>query len=133
MEKSKNEYAALRQDITRRLRGRVLFWVSVGLYLVYLFGVILQAPHIASTSIIPRLILLVWTVILVIQGLRTFRLWGRWVDRAVQKEMIRRGLVPPAEEVAYEKPKRAARLTADGEIEYEDDSETPLRQKRGGK
>lgn len=133
MEKSKNEYAALRQDITRRLRGRVLFWVSVGLYLVYLFGVILQAPYIASTSIIPRLILLVWTVILVIQGLRTFRLWGRWVDRAVQKEMIRRGLVPPAEEVAYEKPKRAARLTADGEIEYEDDSETPLRQKRGGK
>lgn len=133
MDKSKSDYATLRREIARQVRGRMLFWFSLGLYLLYMFGVVFRPAPFSGDSSGMVFIALVWTAILTVQGLRTFRLWGRWIDRAVQKEMIRRGLVAPAEEAAHEKPKRAARLTADGEIEYEDESEVPLRQKRGGK
>jgi len=130
MEKSKNEYIVLRREIARRLRGRVLFWVSLGFYLLYFLTILARQYPPPSHPML--LLLFVWTGVLVVQGLRTFRLWGRWVDRAVHKELIRRGAIPPVEGAYNEKPKRAARLTADGEIEYEDESERLLRQKRGG-
>jgi hypothetical protein len=130
MEKSKNEYLALRREIARQLRGRVLFWVSLGLYFFYLLTLLARQYPPPSHPML--LLLFVWTGVLVVQGLRTFRLWGRWIDRAVQKELIRRGAIPPVEGAYDEKPKRAARLTADGEIEYEDESERLVRQKQGG-
>jgi hypothetical protein len=131
MEKSKNEYIVLRREIARRLRGRVLFWVSLGFYLLYFLTILARQYPPPSHPML--LLLFVWTGVLVVQGLRTFRLWGRWVDRAVQRELIRRGAIPPVEEAYHEKPKRAARLTADGEIEYEDVIDLPLRRKWGGK
>ena len=128
------DYRTVRRRVKLRLVNRVLF---VGHVFLFIAGV--TAPHSGGLAVI-------WLPLLIAHFVWAFNVnpLGRMLDRQTEREIERlraRGYtVKPPEyvtppETEREKPKRAARLVDDGEIEIEDEDEayseeTPVRRSR---
>jgi hypothetical protein len=126
------DYRAVRRRVKLRLVNRVLFFVHL-----FFFFAGVTAPNSGGLAVIWLPLLIghfIWAF--------NFNLFARLVDRQTEREIERlraRGyVVKPPEYVTppavREKPKRAARLTDDGEIEYEEEDEAfedvPVRRSR---
>ena len=126
----------MRQRAEKRVRKRVEFnmhlaiYVLVNLVLWVAFGVIAAFAQQAGLLLVPVLSTLGWGLGVAIHGIVTYmdtRGMDMLVEREMRREMALRGIRDAVEDSpeAYEKPKRdrVARLSDDGEMLYDDESE----------
>lgn len=121
---SEIDYRAIRRRVILRWLNRMLF---LGNVLLWLFVASLLDRYPVDTASANSLFV-VWFLILIAHFLWAFNIVGSFIQRQTEREAERlraRGYTvnAPMRDTALigaEKPKRAARLSDDGEIEYDD-------------
>ncbi|MCC7210044.1 MAG: hypothetical protein IT323_22260 [Anaerolineae bacterium] len=116
------DYHTLRRRIILRWLNRVLFVIHILAYFAIAMERIFwnQPNH--------SLAMFIWFLVLLLHGAWAFGVLGSFMHRQMDREAERlraQGYTVIAPAGRLEKPKRAARLADDGEIEYEDETLDP--------
>ncbi|GAB4548652.1 MAG: hypothetical protein OHK0023_12080 [Anaerolineae bacterium] len=119
-----SDYNAVRREIVRRMRGRVIFFIHAAIYALCFVVTIAMPPWLRNGA---EVAFLTWGSILVFHAARHFRWWDKWIDRMTQRELAHHD---PTYSAIADKPKRDVRLSDDGELEYIEEEITPQRKVR---
>lgn len=119
-----SDYNAVRREVVRRMRGRVIFYAHAAFYAFCFIAVMERPPWLRNGS---EAAFLIWGGILALHAARHFRWWDKWIDRMTQRELARRDSTYSA---LADKPKPAVRLGDDGELDYIEEEIAPKRKVR---
>jgi hypothetical protein len=111
------DYSQTRRQVEKRLRGRLLFFANLVVFLLTL-ALAVRAGSFAGPAFAP--VMIAWFALLVYHGVRTFNVWGRVVDAATERELQAE---TPTKAKRSAEPSQLT-LGDDGEIEVNPEDDT---------